>query len=160
MRSSPRAWRESFSKTLDITVTPWWVACTFMLPSTRFLVWDAVPWWEKLNKERYGAQVYRNPSTDVYVRHNEYVRKLVPKERLLEFRPEQGWKPLCDFLGVPVPDRPYPHNFEAKETRKWFHIGAAMGAAMWLVGLGGCVGLWYVGGAALAGSGRTNGLEL
>ncbi|KAM5442259.1 hypothetical protein MferCBS31731_002633 [Microsporum ferrugineum] len=36
--------------------------------------------------------------------HNERVRAAVPKERLLEFRADQGWGPLCDFLGVPVPE--------------------------------------------------------
>lgn len=135
-RSSPKVWRESFSKTLDLTVTPWWVACTLMLPSSRFLVWDAAPWWERVSQERYGTKVYRNSSTDAYTRHNEYVRKLVPKDRLLEFRPEQGWKSLCDFLCVPIPNQPYPHTYEAKELRKWFHIGAAVGVAMYVVG-------WY-----------------
>ncbi|MCX6032701.1 MAG: hypothetical protein NT169_25890 [Chloroflexi bacterium] len=23
---------------------------------------------------------------------------------------KDGWKPLCDFLGVPVPDEPFPHE--------------------------------------------------
>jgi hypothetical protein len=160
VRSSPEAWRESFSKTLDLTVTPWWVACTSLLPSSRFLFWDAAPWWERVNKERYGAHVYRTSSTDVYLRHNEYVRTLVPKDQLREFRPEQGWEPLCDFLGVPVPDQEYPHTLEGNALRKWFHIGAMMGAAMWLVGAGGCVGIWYVARLILAGSGRLDSLEL
>ena len=30
------------------------------------------------------------------------VRKLVPKERLLEYRIEDGWGPLCEFLGEDV----------------------------------------------------------
>ena len=30
------------------------------------------------------------------------VRKLVPKERLLEYRIEEGWGPLCEFLGEDV----------------------------------------------------------
>lgn len=28
--------------------------------------------------------------------------------RLIEWRPGQGWGPLCHALGVPVPDRPFP----------------------------------------------------
>ncbi len=43
-----------------------------------------------------------------YLRHNDEVRAHVPKEKLLEFDPSQGWAPLCDFLGVPVPATPYP----------------------------------------------------
>lgn len=42
----------------------------------------------------------------------EVVRS-VPKERLLVFRAQEGWKPLCDFLGVEHPDIPYP----------WLHQG-------------------------------------
>ena len=30
-------------------------------------------------------------------------------ERLLVHRSADGWAPLCAHLGVPVPDRPYPH---------------------------------------------------
>jgi hypothetical protein len=32
----------------------------------------------------------------------------VPPEKLLVFEPGDGWAPLCAFLGVPVPDEPYP----------------------------------------------------
>lgn len=41
-------------------------------------------------------------------RHNEAVRKAIPAERLLIYQAEQGWEPLCRFLGVPVPAEPYP----------------------------------------------------
>lgn len=37
------------------------------------------------------------------------IRGLVPKERLLEWTVEDGWEPLCAFLGKPVPDEPFPH---------------------------------------------------
>lgn len=37
------------------------------------------------------------------------IRGLVPKERLLEWSVEDGWEPLCEFLGKPVPDEPFPH---------------------------------------------------
>jgi Sulfotransferase domain len=33
----------------------------------------------------------------------------VPADRLLVIAPDAGWKPLCEFLQVPVPDEPYPH---------------------------------------------------
>ena len=38
----------------------------------------------------------------------EEVKATVPKERLLVFEAKQGWKPLCEFLGLPVPDGPFP----------------------------------------------------
>lgn len=44
----------------------------------------------------------------LYSRWNEEVQKVVPPERLLVFKVKDGWKPLCDFLGVDVPDKPFP----------------------------------------------------
>jgi hypothetical protein len=32
-----------------------------------------------------------------------------PADRVLRFEVKQGWEPLCDFLGVPVPDEPFPN---------------------------------------------------
>lgn len=43
-----------------------------------------------------------------YERHNAEVRSTIPKSRLLEWKPTDGWDPLCDALGVPVPDEPFP----------------------------------------------------
>lgn len=45
---------------------------------------------------------------DAFNRHNQAVRDTVPADRLLEFDARQGWEPLCAFLGVTVPDEPYP----------------------------------------------------
>ncbi|MCA9698204.1 MAG: hypothetical protein KC431_11820, partial [Myxococcales bacterium] len=28
---------------------------------------------------------------------------------------KQGWAPLCEFLGVPVPDLPFPHVNDRQE---------------------------------------------
>jgi hypothetical protein len=43
-----------------------------------------------------------------YDRHIAEVRAAIPSERLLEWRATDGWAPLCDALGVPVPDEPFP----------------------------------------------------
>lgn len=44
-----------------------------------------------------------------FVAHNEQVKRVVPAERLLVWEVSDGWEPLCEFLGVPVPDQPLPH---------------------------------------------------
>lgn len=56
----------------------------------------------------------------VYNRHNEQVRRSIPKDRLLVFEPGDGWEPLCAFLGVPVPDRPYPRTNTTEEFQQHF----------------------------------------
>ena len=45
---------------------------------------------------------------DVFGSHNAAVREAIAAERLLVFDVEQGWGPLCEFLGVPVPDMAFP----------------------------------------------------
>ena len=39
---------------------------------------------------------------------NQAVIDEVPAEKLLVHRSSDGWGPLCEFLGVPVPAEPYP----------------------------------------------------
>lgn len=46
----------------------------------------------------------------VFQRHNESVRAGVADERLLVYEVEQGWAPLCAFLGVAVPAVPFPRG--------------------------------------------------
>ena len=44
----------------------------------------------------------------VFKAHNARVREVIAPERLLVYEVTQGWAPLCEFLGVPVPDGPMP----------------------------------------------------
>lgn len=46
---------------------------------------------------------------DLFNRHNEEVKKRVPSDKLLVFEVKDGWEPLCRFLGVDVPETPFPH---------------------------------------------------
>ena len=61
-------------------------------------------------------------SMAAFMRHNEDVMRTIAPERLLVFEAKQGWEPLCNFLGVPVPSIPYPRV----NTTEDFH---AMNAA-------------------------------
>jgi hypothetical protein len=52
-------------------------------------------------------------------KHNASVKEVIPADRLLVFDVQQGWEPLCKFLGVPVPDEPFPHeNVGTKQVEK------------------------------------------
>jgi hypothetical protein len=46
----------------------------------------------------------------LFVAQYNMVRGIVSRERLLEWSVEDGWEPLCEFLGKPVPDEPFPHE--------------------------------------------------
>jgi sulfotransferase family protein len=52
-----------------------------------------------------------------YERHNADVRATVPADRLVEWRPGDGWEPLCTALGLAVPDDPFPHENTTAEFR-------------------------------------------
>lgn len=54
----------------------------------------------------------------IYHRHIEAVKKNIPKKRLLVFNVKEGWKPLCDFLGQPVPKIPFPRTHQRAEFNK------------------------------------------
>jgi hypothetical protein len=62
---------------------------------------------------------WRDPSTAMaaYTRHNDAVRATVPPDRLVEWRPGDGWDPLCAALGVPVPAEPFPQTNSTAEFR-------------------------------------------
>ena len=62
--------------------------------------------WDGTFGSRFGD---RRHALAVFAGHDAAVRRTVPPERLLVFDVRQGWAPLCAFLGVPVPDEPFPH---------------------------------------------------
>ncbi|KAH8663498.1 hypothetical protein BGZ60DRAFT_379684 [Tricladium varicosporioides] len=41
--------------------------------------------------------------------HYAHIREIVPRENILEWAPQDGYEPICKFLGKPVPGEPFPH---------------------------------------------------
>ena len=56
----------------------------------------------------------------LYREHYEHVRRLCPKERFLEFRPDGGWGPWCEFLDKEEPDMPFPRLNEGAALAEKF----------------------------------------
>ena len=57
----------------------------------------------------------RAHATRVFKDHIADVQAEIAPERLLVFDPHEGWAPLCAFLGVPVPDGPFPHTNSSRQ---------------------------------------------
>lgn len=76
-----------------------------------------------INRDVFGGRGDdRETALRAYEDNVRRVRETVPAERLLVHALGDGWEPLCAHLGVPVPDRPYPHGntsseFRAREAR-------------------------------------------
>lgn len=56
-----------------------------------------------------GAYTDHDITAAGYERHNRQVRATAPHERLVHYRPGDGWAPLCAALSLDVPDEPFPH---------------------------------------------------
>ena len=96
--------------------------------------------WQRSHK---GTMNDRGKAIAHYNRHIEDVKATVPADRLLVFSVDQGWGPLCEFLGVPAPESEFPNvNDRAviKKTVREITRGAhvILGA-----GLAGFAGLAY-----------------
>ncbi len=76
----------------------------------------------------FGEAPDRGAVIRVFEEHNRRVQEEVPADRLLVFRVQDGWEPLCAFLGREVPPEPFPHLNEGPDTvragiREIFGIG-------------------------------------
>lgn len=86
----------------------------------------------------------------VYKELHEEVRRIVPRDRLLEYKLGQGWGPLCAFLEKEVPEKPFPKVNESAEFQE--RLGLLFKHAMLRVAkqympfvgiVLGAVGAWY-----------------
>jgi hypothetical protein len=61
--------------------------------------------------ERFAGTIqWDDPATlmAAYERHNNAVRTIVPSHRLLEWQATEGWTPIWQALGLPIPSDPFP----------------------------------------------------
>ncbi len=59
----------------------------------------------------------REGAIAAYNAHNDRVRAEAPANRLVEWRPGDGWAPLCAALGLEEPSVPFPHVNTTDEFR-------------------------------------------
>jgi hypothetical protein len=52
-----------------------------------------------------------------YTAHNAAVRAAVPPARLVDWQPGDGWDPICERLGIAVPDEDFPHVNTTEDFR-------------------------------------------
>jgi hypothetical protein len=127
----PRQWYRSVADTIYpiSTGVPLWL--TLVLPRLRKgremiqnIIWNGL-FSGRFEEEEHAVRVFQE--------HAERVKQVVAPERLLVFEPKDGWKPLCRFLGVPVPDVPFPHLNEAASMRRVRRIVTLLRSLPWLL---------------------------
>jgi hypothetical protein len=140
---------DGFRATVDWPASAFWKSIKAASPAAKVVLTRRDPdaWYESINNTIF--QALRAPSDDPErARWRVYTRKLilgqtfgnqldrdnvvavlraheadvvasVPPDELLVYEVGDGWEPLCAFLGVPVPDEPFPHSNTTDEFRVW-----------------------------------------
>jgi Sulfotransferase domain len=88
--------------------------------------------WEREFDGRFEDRGY---AIETFERHNEEVEQSVPAEMLLVYEVKEGWEPLCEFLGVEVPDKPFPHLNDAEVFRERIRRIRRLTVAMAVLGV-------------------------
>ncbi len=65
----------------------------------------AIIWQKTFDRSRFEDKAY---ALKIFNDHILEVKRVVPAEKLLVYEVKEGWEPLCAFLKVPVPDKPFP----------------------------------------------------
>ena len=134
-----RTFLSGYAATLDMPACLYWKELAESFPGTKVLLLrrDPESWYESMLATTYqvvtgpkgqsdpalamakrvffegcfgGRFEDRDHAIATYRRYCDEVRQGVSAERLLEYGVSQGWEPLCEFLGCPVPDEPFPRT--------------------------------------------------
>ena len=106
---SPESWYKSFSSTILHGIGPDSSPESFGHRIIRDKVFGGIP------EDREAAIAAFN-------RNTADVRAAIPASRLLVYEVGDGWEPLCRFLGVSIPQQPFPSSNSTEEFRSQFKL--------------------------------------
>ncbi len=130
---------QGYSATVDEPSTAFWRELMDEYPQALILlsVRDANDWWRSASqtiipiqreqppgpfREMFDALSSRMPfaldeeaAKAAFEAHNARVRDEVPADRLVVWRPGDGWDSICTALELPIPDEPFPHVNTTRE---------------------------------------------
>ena len=113
----PEAWYESTIDTIYFTENRW--QFRFLALFTPFAKkmrnMSSKLIWQRSHK---GTMNNKAAAIARYAEHIEEVKAAVAADKLLIFKVDQGWEPLCNFLGVEVPTTPFPNVNDRAEVKK------------------------------------------
>jgi hypothetical protein len=138
-------WYKS-TKILQMGLDPFdfWVIC---LNPQLYHRYRAEHEWRRVFQKRFGvkpSEPGRIWQKEWYGMHAQWVRDVcAAKGRpLLEWKPSDGYGPLCKFLEIPAPDKPMPHLNDGAGLNKKYWMMVVFGAMHWVALLGCCAVLY------------------
>jgi hypothetical protein len=133
---------KGYAAAVDIPASLFWRELMVAFPDAPILLSlrDPESWWESVHATIFRPDRERTPefaameaalgenrftpavedkqsAIAAYEAHNAAVMSGVPANRLVVWRLGEGWDPVCAALGLPVPDRPFPHTNTTAEFR-------------------------------------------
>ncbi|SLN75263.1 sulfotransferase family protein [Oceanibacterium hippocampi] len=113
---SAESWYESFSSTIYKLISNVDAAPEPMRPWLEMTI--AV-----IAKTGFPLGLDRDGLCAAFEAHIATVKATIPASQLLVYQVKEGWEPLCAFLGVPVPEGPFPRTNDRSEF--WDKVSAA-----------------------------------
>lgn len=108
------AWFKSISNTIFATLRSEPSAQEALNPAHRRMTHSLIV--DRVFKEKIDD---RDAVLDIYQKNTERVIRDIAPSCLLQYHPGDGWEPLCEFFGLAVPDKAYPHVNNTAEFRQW-----------------------------------------
>jgi hypothetical protein len=110
-RDSAESWWSSMQRTIVPTVSGEVAPDSPATARRRAMITDML-------RERFTPRWHeRDAAIAAYELHNEEVSQTVEPGRLIEWRPEDGWEPICAALGMRVPPEPFPRENTTADFR-------------------------------------------
>jgi len=105
------SWHASVMKTVN------WRANDPELKAVANFDWGAGLYYPMLRKfwDHFFYGDFENRGKERFNDYYKEIRETVPAGNLLEFRVSSGWRPLCEYLGEPVPETPFPRSNDAEQ---------------------------------------------
>jgi hypothetical protein len=151
----PDKWIKSMQKTLYLVhswsswdlVKHWDPALTKLWRGCDLRDWDAWLGLGWASRRDFLSEEYGELAKQRLIEHSQHIKKVVPKEKLLVWKPQEGWEPLGKFLGQETPSEEFPHVWDAEALVRmaamiwWIDFGKMLASIVVPVGL--AVGGWY-----------------
>ena len=89
-------------------------------------------WIIEYNKKFHGMDMTHPDLDSLSLMYTDWMEKImntVPPERLLVYNVKEGWDPLCKFLGMDIPNHPFPrknNRLAKKEADRELFVNTAM----------------------------------
>ncbi|WP_276390727.1 sulfotransferase family protein [Eudoraea chungangensis] len=117
----PEAWYKSTVDTIYGMSKMWEskLLSSFIPPLRKMTKMTSKLIWGRFLK---GTMDNKQRAINRYNEHINEVTNLVPSEKLLVYSVNQGWEPLCKFLGLEVPKTDFPKVNDKEEMKKMIRL--------------------------------------